>query len=241
MTLNPKMMARFAINRSGNLLLSPPIGGFGYFHNHGPRTERKIALTFDDGPTLPCTKELVAAMNDMNVKGTFFCVGFNVACNPDLVQQMFAAGHVIGNHSQFHRRSGSLRPGGKGRHIGESEQAISEVIGCRPRLYRPPWGWLTPWEGSRLTQRGYTIIGWDVYTLDWKMPEPDGVKVAEKAQQETQPGSILLFHDGVAMQNQWNKKETTRAICHLVPKLRAEGYEFVTVPELLNIQAYGSL
>ncbi len=241
MTLNVANLVRTAINQSGNLLLSPPVGGFGYYRNSGPRTERKIALTFDDGPSLPCTEELVAVMDAMNVKGTFFCVGFNVSCHPDLTRRMFEKGHVIGNHSQFHRRSGSLMPGNDGSHIDESERVITEVIGSRPRLYRPPWGWLTPWEASRLIQRDYHIIGWDVYTLDWVMPAPDGVLMAEKARRDTRPGSILLFHDGVSMQSQWEKRETTRAISHIVPALRAEGYEFVTVPELLNIPAYSPI
>ncbi|NTW02227.1 MAG: polysaccharide deacetylase family protein [Oscillochloris sp.] len=241
MTLKPVSLARTTINRAGTFLLSPPHGGFGHFRNHGPRTQRKIALTFDDGPSLPCTEELVAVLDELNVKGTFFSVGFNVSVHPDVTRRMFDNGHVIANHSQFHQRTGSLMPGTNGQHIDESERIISEVIGCRPRLYRPPWGWLTPWEASRLTQRGYTIIGWDVYTLDWQMPEPDGIQVAEKVIKDTQPGSILLFHDGLAMQTLWDKKQTTRAVQYLIPRLRAEGYEFVTIPELLDIPAYSPM
>ncbi|NTU77949.1 MAG: polysaccharide deacetylase family protein [Chloroflexales bacterium] len=236
--LNLNTLARTLFDKTGIFFLTPPIGGLGNYRNHGPRTQRKIALTFDEGPSRPCTEELVAVMDEMNVKGTFFCVGYNVSVHPDLTRRMFDTGHVIGNNSQFHYRSGSLKPGGDGQHIDESERIIREVIGCRPRLYRPPWGWLTPWESARLAQRGYAIIGWDVRTIDWQTPEPDGLQVAEKAIKDTQPGSILLFHDGVAMQSSWNKRETTRAIRHMIPALRAQGYEFVTVPELLDIPAY---
>jgi len=228
------------MNKTGNLLLSPPVGGgFGQFRNHGPRDQRKVAITFDDGPSVPCTTELLDAMADLDVKGTFFCVGQNTAMNPDVVARAFAEGHTIGNHSMAHRRMTSIRPTG-GDHIDQGAEEIRKVIGCMPRLYRPPWGWLTPWEGRRLHQRGYTIVGWDVYTLDWRIPEPDGREVAAGVCRDTKPGSILLFHDAYPGAKHWKKSETTRAIQTIVPALRAQGYEFVTIPELFNIPAYAS-
>lgn len=240
-SFNPKQLITTAVNKTGTLLLSPPYGGSGYFRNHGPRNVRKVALTFDDGPSKPCTEELLDAMGELDVKGTFFCVGVNTRWHPDVVQRAFQAGHVIANHSLEHSRKAGIRPGNDFRHIDGGAQIISEVIGCWPRLYRPPWGWLTPWEGRRLTQRGYAVIGWDVYTLDWKLPEPNGAMVAEDARKITRPGSILLFHDANAGVQYWHKTETTHAIKRIVPALRADGYEFVTVPELLGIPAYAPL
>jgi peptidoglycan/xylan/chitin deacetylase (PgdA/CDA1 family) len=240
-TLSPKRLAAQVFDKTGTLLLSPPYGGFGYFINHGPRTERKIALTFDDGPSRPCTEALIDAMGELDVKGTFFCVGVNVRWHPELLLRMYNEGHVIGNHSGWHSRKSGLKLGPDDGHIADGARAIAEVLGVHPRLYRPPWGWLTPWEGQRLTQAGYSVIGWDVYTLDWKWPEPDGRAVAEDACRKTQPGSILLFHDANAGVRIWDKKETVRAIQHIVPALRAEGYEFVTIPELLKIPAYSQV
>jgi peptidoglycan/xylan/chitin deacetylase (PgdA/CDA1 family) len=234
----PKQLVTTTVNKAGTLLLSPPYGGRRHFHNHGPRDVRKIALTFDDGPSKPCTEELLDAMGELDVRGTFFCVGVNCRWHPDVVMRAFQAGHTIANHSFEHSRKAGIRLGDDCRHIDAGADIIGGIIGRRPRLYRPPWGWLTPWEGRRLSQRGYTIVGWDVYTLDWQLPEPDGVKVAEDARRITQPGSILLFHDANAGVQNWNKTETTRAIKHIVPALRAEGYEFVTVPELLHVPAY---
>lgn len=229
-----------AVKLGGDTLLSPPYGGFGYYHNHGPRNIRKIALTFDDGPSEPATRELLDAMGELNVKGTFFCVGVNAKLNSDLLFKAYSEGHIIGNHSWRHSRKTGLLPNSNGEHIDMAAEQIAAVIGQKPRLYRPPWGWLTPWEGRRLTQRGYKVIGWDVYTLDWQIPEPDGVAVAEKARQDIKPGSIILFHDAFPEAEKWNKKQTTRAVQHLVKTMRAEGYEFVTVPELLNIPAYSN-
>jgi peptidoglycan/xylan/chitin deacetylase (PgdA/CDA1 family) len=100
---------------------------------------------------------------------------------------------------------------------------------------------MTPWEGERLRKRGYTVVGWDIRTADWQWPEPDGRLVAEYARSKTRPGSIILFHDANAGVKIWDKKQTIRAIKHLVPALRADGYEFVTVPELLGVAAYEPL
>ena len=243
-----KLFVSDIVSPMGNKLLSPPHGGFGYFRSHGPRDQRKIALTFDDGPSKPCTETLLDSLGKLNVKATFFCTGMNVRWHPDVLLRAHAEGHIIGNHSMAHRRMASLVPGRDGQHIDEGAKVISEVLGLRPRLYRPPWGWLTPWEARRLLQRGYTIIGWDVYTLDWQWhtkgweePFPDVIQVAEKARQDTRPGSILLFHDTGARLQFWDRKETAQVIEHIVPALRDEGYEFVTIPELLNVPAYATL
>jgi peptidoglycan/xylan/chitin deacetylase (PgdA/CDA1 family) len=229
-----------AVDRVGTRFLSPPNGGSGFYRNHGSRQERKIALTFDDGPSRPCTEVLLDALGEVNAPATFFVVGENAIWHPDLIQRAYDEGHEIGNHSMHHsRKAGLLLTGGA--HIDENARQIAEVIGREPRLYRPPWGWLTPWEGRRLHQRGYTIVGWDVYTLDWHWPEEDGIEIAEKARLETQPGSILLFHDANAGVKIWDKKETVRAIKQIVPALRADGYDFVTASDILQVSPYANL
>jgi peptidoglycan/xylan/chitin deacetylase (PgdA/CDA1 family) len=180
-------------------------------------------------------------MRNLNVKGTFFCLGGNVRYNPDLLLQMYNEGHIIGNHSDSHSRKEGLKLGSDNKHIIDGEQAISEILGVKPKFYRPPWGWLTPWEGQRLTQAGYTIIGWDVYTLDWQTPEVDGLTLARDAYRDTKPGSIMCFHDAKPWEKFCEKRETNRAIAALVPMLRDQGYEFVTIPELLGLPAYAPL
>lgn len=238
---NLKQIAIQTFDKIGTLILSPPVGGFGYFVNHGPRDKRKVALTFDDGPSRPATEDLINVMRDLHVKGTFFCLGVNVRYHPDLLLQMYNEGHVIGNHSGWHSRKTGLEFWRDNEHIADGERAISDVIGVRPRLYRPPWGWMTPWEGKRLTKAGYTVIGWDVYTLDWQIPEVDGLRLAVDACRDAKPGSIMCFHDAKPWEKVWYKKETKRAVQQIVPLLREQGYEFVTVAELLNIPAYGPL
>lgn len=233
-----KSTATSAVNGAGNLLLSPPHGGFGFYHNHGPRNVRKVAFTFDDGPSKPATEHLLDTLGELDVKVTFFCVGLSVTWHPDVLSRTYNEGHVIGNHSMMHSRKAGLMPIG-GEHIDAATREIEQVIGQSPRLYRPPWGWLTPWEGMRLRQRGYNVIGWDIYPDDWKLPEVAAEELVNFIWPKIQPGSIILFHDSVSNHYNWEKKQTARAVRMLTPRLRNEGYEIVTVPELLNIPAYG--
>ncbi len=97
-------------------------------------------------------------------------------------------------------------------HIDAAEREIESVLGRRPTLYRPPWGWLTPWEGRRLHRRGDTVVGWDVYTLDWKIPEPDPADVVRAAIADTKPGSIYCLHDAFPLVEQWEKAVTAATV-----------------------------
>ena len=217
--------------------MMPPIGGFGHMIMHGSRARRVVALTFDDGPSSPCTEEVLDVLADADVRATFFCVGTNVRNHPDLVQRMIESGHVVGNHSMRHSRKSAFLLTDTD-HIDDSAAAIKATTGLYPRLYRPPWGWLTPWEARRLKKRDYTIVGWDIFTHDWKLPEVDGSLMAEKVLRKTKPGSIILFHDGCANMPTWYKHNTAAALRQIIPILRAAGYEFVTISDMLEIPAY---
>lgn len=227
-------------DKVGNTMLMPPRSAFGYYVNNGPRDSQRVALTFDDGPCAGSTEMLLDAMSELEVCGTFFCVGENVRMNPGIAQRLVAEGHVVGSHSQRHSRMAGLSPVDTD-HIMMAEIAIEEALGVRPRLYRPPWGWLTPWEGHRLHSLGYTAIGWDVYTVDWRLPEPDARSVARQACVDVRPGSIFCFHDGFPLAETWTKHVTTETIKMIVPELRDRGFEFVTVSELLGIASYAPI
>jgi peptidoglycan-N-acetylglucosamine deacetylase len=227
-----------AADAVGNRLLSPPLGGgFGQFVNHGPRSKRSIAFTFDDGPSIGGTDEVVAALAASGAPGTFFCVGDNLRANAELAREMDAAGHVIGNHSQSHRRGDSLRLFSRPA-LDASTQQFADVLGKRPRLYRPPWGWLTPWHGRRLHRAGYTIVGWDVYTLDWQESPPTPESIAQSIVDQAQPGSIVLLHDGRPGEPNFAKQVTGAALRIALPELAAQGYSFETVADLLGVAAY---
>lgn len=224
-------------NQIMTLALSPPFGAG--LVNHGPRTQSKVCLTFDDGPNRPCTEDLLDALAELGAPATFFCVGWNVQRFPDIVARAAREGHDIGNHSMLHSRKQGLSPFG-GSHIDDAERVIADAIGKVPRLYRPPWGWLSPFDRIRLNARGYTVVGWDVYTRDWIVPEIDGELMARKALPQVIGGSIILFHDGRPFVPHLSKGETLRAVRALVPMVREQGYEFATVSSLLATAAYAT-
>lgn len=225
------------IDEAGNLLLQPPVGGFGHVRTHGARSMHRVALTFDDGPNAPSTADVLDILGTHGVKATFFCVGVNAARFPQLVERAFAEGHVIGNHSMYHSRKAGLLFN-ESAHLDDCTHVLHDIIGVTPRLYRPPWGWVTPWEMQRLTTRRFHVIGWDVYTYDWQVPPPDGYLMAEGVQRDARNGSIILFHDGIAGIHAAEKPQTVRAVERTIALLRADGFEFVTVAELLGLSPY---
>jgi peptidoglycan/xylan/chitin deacetylase (PgdA/CDA1 family) len=225
------------VNWAGNTLLSPPRTVFGHYRNHGPRDDKRIALTFDDGPSRPSSERLLDTLGELGVSATFFAVGSMARHHPDIVERAHRQGHVIGNHSIDHKRKDALAPRG-GDHIDEAQDILRGIVGEKPRLYRPPWGWLAPWEARRVTRRGMVSIGWDVYPDDWMVPEVPAAVIAEQIIARVKPGSIVLLHDGRAVDVDCDKTETARAVSIVVDRLRSDGFDFTTVPELLAIDAY---
>lgn len=231
------------INGLGNALLRPPVGGLGQVPTHGSRTARQIAVTFDDGPSVPVTDEILDVLSAHGVTGTFFCVGVNAQRYPETVARAHREGHIIGNHSMLHSRKSGLLPSG-GAHIDDCEQALEDIIGVRPRLYRAPWGWVTPWELRRLKSRGYSVVNWDVDTYDWRIPCPDAERIAAAAAGPARPGSILLFHDGIAgwwghdARDRVSKPQMVRGLDRAIVRLQAEGFEFVPLHALLEVAPY---
>jgi peptidoglycan-N-acetylglucosamine deacetylase len=172
-----------------------------------------------------------------DVRATFFCIGANVRLHPELVRRAYAAGHVIGAHSMHHSRLATVAPVGAA-HIEDCLRELARAVGRTPALYRAPWGWMTPWEALRLRRRGLEIIRWDIETPDSLLPCPSGDAIYSWTLPRVRPGSIVVFHDGFSHADRYDKPETVRALRLLIPRLRARGYGFVTVPELLGIRAY---
>ena len=233
-----KQGALTTLNAIGDVALKSYAGDLGMAYRHGSRLRRAVALTFDDGPVLGGTEETLDALGEHNAPGTFFCIGVNALMHPQIIERAVAEGHVIGAHSMRHSRIDTVSPSDSGQ-IDACAQALRAALGGRaPALYRPPWGWLTPWEALRLRQRHMAIIRWDIETDDWQVPCPPGEAMARRTAPLAQPGSIIVFHDGMTHAERHEKPETAKAVRLLIPELRARGFELVTIPELLGIPAY---
>jgi peptidoglycan-N-acetylglucosamine deacetylase len=228
------------------VLESPGSQVFGKTIVSGPKNQRVIALTYDDGPNPPYTDELLSVLRDEHVHATFFVVGRAVEAYPEVVRREVLDGNAIGNHTWSHGHlllygSDSLR-----RTLERTDRAIFAATGVHTRLMRPPFGardWLVLGEVRKL---GYTPVMWSVpLANDWEYP-PARV-IASRVLRYAGDGAIIDLHDGnrgiVCSGSRAGKRlcdrsadvEATRLI---VETLKGEGYQFVTIPELLRLQGH---
>jgi peptidoglycan-N-acetylglucosamine deacetylase len=186
-----------------------------------------IALTFDDGPNQKLTPRLLDLLAEHHIRATFFVVGENAAEYPEILQRAVREGHEIGNHTWSHPNLAKMSDENVRSQIKRTEEAITNAIGSRPTLFRPPYGSVTAHQKRFIRDElGYEIILWEVDPLDWKNPGPN--VVSSRILKETHPGSIVLAHDIHA--------QTIQAMPATLTELEVKGFKFVTVSELLKLQ-----
>jgi peptidoglycan-N-acetylglucosamine deacetylase len=190
---------------------------------HGSRDVRRIALTFDDGPDPMRTPKLLDALAELDVKGTFFVVGDRVDANPSLCARIAREGHEVGNHTYSHRYLPLAPARSVERELRATDRAIEGAIGRVPAIARPPYGGRSPWTVRAFARLAKRLVLWDVNSFDWKGKPPP--EVAERVLERVKPGSIVLFHDTAA-------DRTIETLRLVVPALRAQGYELVTVDKI---------
>lgn len=199
-----------------------------------PGESRKVALTFDDGPSEVTSGQVLDILKKYNVKATFFLVGQNISEHSGVVLRMVREGHIVAGHSWSHARLDRIPLHQVQREIDDTEKAIYQATGKKPLLFRPPYGTLNREGLNYLRQKGYKVVNWSVDSLDWKYPDNYN-QVIINTLGDVKGGSIMLFHTLPG-------KEPSRIIRTILPEiifsLQCQGYEFVTVDELLSIPAY---
>ncbi len=190
-----------------------------------PNDEKKIALTFDDGPHPKHTEEILEVLDKYGVKATFFAIGENITYYPDAFQKIKEAGHEIGNHTFSHPHIRQKDRTALEQEIRQAEELLFPE--GETKLFRPPEGVCSDTVCRVASEMGYTIILWTVDTRDWSHPTPDAI--VEKVQKNVKSGDIILFHDYIAAAS-----PTPEALDKLIPALLAKGYRFVTVSELIG-------
>lgn len=189
---------------------------------HGDRGKQQVALTFDDGPDPARTPALLDALAELHVKATFFMVGASVDANPALAARIAAEGHEIGNHTYTHRYLPMARSKMVAKELALTDRAIERATGIVPTLARPPWGGRSPKTVRAFARLAKRMVLWDVNSFDWKgKPAAD---VAQRVLERARPGSIILMHEA-----RDHGEVTVEAVRLLVPALRAQGYDLVTV------------
>lgn len=184
-------------------------------------SKKRVALTFDDGPDAKVTPQILATLQKYDAKATFFMVGKNVSKNAPIVKQIYDGGHEIGNHTSNHKKLTALSIAGVKQEVNSTSNAIYAAIGQYPTVFRPPYGATNDQVRSVMT---IPSILWSIDTLDWKHHNPDKILAYVKA--SVKDGSIILMHD--------IHQTTANGLDNVLLYLQKQGYEFVTVSEILQ-------
>jgi peptidoglycan/xylan/chitin deacetylase (PgdA/CDA1 family) len=187
---------------------------------NGPRDRSVLALTFDDGPS-EYTPGFLDVLRKKHVHATFFEIGQEVAGREQTMRRILREGDEIGNHTMHH----ATLPGHS--EIAEASAAIEGATHFKPCLFRPPGGASDAAVIATAAELGMRTITWDVDPADWT--EPGSAAVYDRVVGAAQPGSIILMHDGGG-----NRSGTLEALPRIIDTLRARGYRFATVSELLG-------
>ncbi|MBQ8287524.1 MAG: polysaccharide deacetylase family protein [Clostridia bacterium] len=183
---------------------------------------KRIALTFDDGPSERYTAEILDILQEYGVKATFFVVGVNIEKSPDLLRRIASEGHEIGNHTYSHPHLQRMDASTLAGELARTDALIRKVTGISPTLFRPPEGVVTTSVRTAAGDGGYRLVLWSIDTRDWALnPASNILRIVRR---DASDGDIILFHDWVA-----GNSPTPDALRQVIPWLKAKGYELVSV------------
>ena len=186
------------------------------------RSRKAVALTFDDGPNPNTTPVALELLKKYNAKGTFFMVGKAVAGNEEIIKQVVAEGHQIGNHSWSHPLLTKISLEQAKSQINDTTEALKKASGQDVHIMRPPYGGINATIQAAVDQ---SFILWDVDTLDWKNRNTASIM---KEVRKARPGSIILMHDV--------HQTSINALPSVLQYLTEQGFELVTIDELMGDQ-----
>jgi len=221
-----------AASAAGYQSMAPTGQWFGHTFTGLGRGSKQLALTFDDGPNDPHTQHLLEVLARHNVHATFFLIGRYAQQRPDIVREIVKAGHVVGNHTFTHpllvfKSTRELRA-----QLENCRRALSDAIGEHSNLFRPPFGGRRPAVLRVVRQMGLEPIMWDVTGYDWNANSAE--QIERKVTSQARGGSVILLHDGGHREFGANRSYTVTATDRLISRYKSEGYEFVTIPEMMR-------
>lgn len=161
-----------------------------------PNAERKVYLTFDDGPTPEITEWTLNQLKEYHTKATFFCIGDNIRKFPGVFEKLVSEGHSTGNHTFNHLNGWKTPTDNYIENVQLHETEHNKLSNQKCHLFRPPYGKITPSQSKKLRKLGYKIIMWDVLSEDFDHSITKE-KCLENITKNVQPGSIIVFHDSI--------------------------------------------
>ena len=190
-----------------------------------PPHQKAIALTFDDGPWPKTTAKMLDILKEHDVEATFFVLGSNVRRFPQILKRVAKEGHAIGNHTWNHKY-GYHHPTLAQREIQLTAKEIEKHTGFKTTLFRPPGGYLRNGLVAHARAQKQVTLMWTVDDTYKGTVEQAVNNVVNNAS----PGGIVLMHDGGG-----DRKLMVQALPHIITRLRQQGYQLVTIPQLLEM------
>ncbi|MEN6325380.1 MAG: polysaccharide deacetylase family protein [Syntrophomonas sp.] len=192
--------------------------------------EKVVAITFDDGPHPIYTPQILDILDKYRIKASFFLIGSQMDKHPEIVVDIFARGHVVGNHTYHHY--GNLKEKEKEVILSELkqwDQTMKKINGQKTGLFRPPRGFIGGDILLAAEDNGDSTIMWTICADNRNAPTPE--LMARRVEENIGPGGIILLHDGVS-KARWKDVKASELI---IKSLSAQGYRFVTIPELIEL------
>ena len=187
--------------------------------------KNEMYLTFDDGPTPEVTEWVLETLAKFNAKATFFCIGKNMRAHPEITAKIIAGGHRIGNHSYNHLNGWKTNSEKYLADIAKTQQVLDRY---KPphnsRLFRPPYGRISPLQAKKIRKQNYQIVLWNVLSADFD-PKTSPLRCAENVLKHSSKGAVIVFHD--------SKKAATNlrfALPKVLEYFTEKGVDFKALP-----------
>ncbi|MFC0106418.1 polysaccharide deacetylase family protein [Kibdelosporangium aridum] len=194
-------------------------------------TQKVVALTFDDGPVPAGTQPLLDELARAQVPATFYLIGQDMEKHPELARSIVAAGHELGNHTYSHERMVLVTPGFVAEEVERTDKLIRDAGFQGEITFRPPNGKKLLALPYYLDEHNRKTIMWDVEPNTYPDVDASAERIVDFTVEHVRPGSIILLHGMYA-----GREQTRRAVGPILDRLKADGYRFVTVGELLTYQ-----
>ena len=196
------------------------------------RGSKQIALTYDDGPNDPHTLKLLEVLARREVHATFFMIGRYVRQRPDIVLDVARAGHVIGNHTLTHPLLIFESAARTRTELVACRTALKDAVGDHSNLFRPPFGGRRPVTLRIARDLGLETVMWNVTGHDWNAPS--AAQVEKKVMSQMHGGDVILLHDGGHRAMGADRGPTVIATDNLIRRYKDQGFQFVTVTEMME-------
>ncbi len=220
-------------SKEQRLTFVPPeqFQGTTIFEGKVNNSDKVIALTVDDGPWPETTEEMLHIFKQNDVKATFFWIGKSIENSPEIARRVVAEGHAIGNHT-WHHLYDPMDAATAANEIDRTAKLIYEITGVKTTFFRPPGGVLNNGLAKYAKERNYSVVMWSVTSADTD-PHAQPQAFVDNVLKGAKPGAIVLMHDGGG-----DRSRTIKALPEIIAGLKKQGYRFVTIPELLEMQEH---